>query len=100
MNMAEEDWYRPISENEVVIHLKVIPGASKNEVVGPYDGMLKVKLCAPPVDGKANKELIKYLSKITHSSRGDFKILSGLKSKTKKIQCKSSVVPFISDCFA
>jgi uncharacterized protein (TIGR00251 family) len=47
----------------VTIDVRVIPRASRSEVVGLHDGALKVRLAAPPVDGAANAELIKLLAK-------------------------------------
>lgn len=46
----------------VRLHLFIQPKSSKNEVVGPHNGELKIKITAPPVDGKANEELIEFLS--------------------------------------
>ncbi|KHD88949.1 MAG: hypothetical protein OM95_05635 [Bdellovibrio sp. ArHS] len=49
-------------EGGVRLHLFIQPKASKNEVVGPHNGELKIKITAPPVDGKANETLIEFLS--------------------------------------
>jgi len=47
-----------------VYKIKVIPNSSKNEIVEKMsDGTIKIKLKAPPIDGKANEELIKFLAK-------------------------------------
>jgi len=45
-----------------ILDVRVIPRASKSEVVGLHDGALKVRIASPPVDGAANAELIKVLA--------------------------------------
>lgn len=66
--------------------VRVIPRASRSEIVGEYDGSLKVKLASPPVDGAANAELIKLLAKKFDVPKGDVEILSGETSKNKRIK--------------
>ncbi|MFH1946724.1 MAG: DUF167 domain-containing protein [Candidatus Magasanikbacteria bacterium] len=69
--------------------IKVLPRSSKNEIVGKLpDGTLKIKLKAPPVDGEANTELIKFLSKEWKVPKSSIKILKGLTSKIKLIEIK------------
>lgn len=69
------------------IHLRVLPRSSKNEVVGLMaDGTLKVKLTAPPVDGKANDALIKLLADYFDKPKNKIKIASGTTSKNKTIE--------------
>ncbi len=47
----------------MIFDVRVVPRASKSEIVGEHDGALKVRIASPPVDGAANEELIKVLSK-------------------------------------
>jgi len=69
--------------------IKALPRSSKNEIVGELpDGTLKIKLKAPPVDGEANKELIKFLSKEWKIPKSNIKILKGKTNKTKLIEVK------------
>lgn len=72
--------------DSIIFNVRVIPRSSKSEIVGEYDGNLKVKLTSPPVDGKANKELIKLLSKELKTAKSDIKIVSGETSKSKRIE--------------
>ncbi len=65
------------------ITVRVVPRASKSEVVGEIDGVLKVRISAPPVDGAANAELIKLLAKHFGVSKSSVEIVSGSTSKTK-----------------
>ena len=64
----------------------MIPRASKSEIVGELGGALKIKLSAPPVDGAANKELIKLLSKQFGVSKSKIEIVSGETSKKKRVR--------------
>jgi uncharacterized protein (TIGR00251 family) len=76
-----------ISEKDgsVVFRVKVQPGASRNEVVGEMDGMLKLRIAAPPVDGKANQECRKFLAALLKVSPGSVDITSGAGSRAKTI---------------
>ncbi len=72
------------------IHLtvKVVPGSSRTEVVGRYDGMLKIKVAAPPEQGKANKMLIAFLAKMLGIRKNEVHITSGQTSSIKQIRCE------------
>jgi hypothetical protein len=73
----------PISRKETRILLHVHPGASRNEVVGFTGGVLRVKVAAPPVRDKANKELIAFLSQTLGVSKSALTIIYGRASKNK-----------------
>ena len=70
------------------IRLKVTPGTSRNEIVGFSDGVLQVKIAAPPVRGKANKELIAFLSQALGVSKSALSIAKGHTSRNKVITVK------------
>ena len=74
------------NDGDLIFGVGVIPRASKSEIIGEYAGALKVKLTSPPVDGAANKELIKLLSKEFGVSKTDIEIVSGQTSKRKKVK--------------
>jgi len=63
----------------------VHPNAARNELVGFSEGVLRVKVAAPPVKGKANKELIAFLAQKLGLSKGDLTILKGHSSRNKLI---------------
>lgn len=81
-----------ITENQdsIIFNVRVIPRSSKSEIVGEHDGDLKVKLSSPPVDGKANNELIKILSKELKVVKSNIEIITGETSKTKQIKIRTS----------
>ena len=67
------------------ITVQVQPGASRNQVTRYTDGVLHVQIAAPPVRGKANRELIEFLSDILGVSRGRLSIEKGHTSRRKVI---------------
>lgn len=61
------------------------PGAKKNEVVGIHDGLLKIKIKSPPIEGRANEELLRFLSTLFEIPMASMKIAKGELSRRKKI---------------
>lgn len=69
-----------------VIKIKLIPRASRNEIVGIMDdGTIKIKITAPPVEGQANQAVIKYLAEMLKISTVNIEIISGKTSHNKLI---------------
>ncbi len=68
------------------ITVRVIPNASRSEIVGRELGILKVKLAAPPIDGKANEALIKLLAEQYDIPKSMIRIVKGQTSKTKIVE--------------
>jgi uncharacterized protein (TIGR00251 family) len=62
------------------------PKSSKNEVVGPYRDGIKVKVTAPPVEGKANEALIRFLGRAFAISPSCIEIIKGLHSRQKTLR--------------
>lgn len=73
------------TEKGVVISVRVVPRSSRTECAGMQGDALKLKITAPPVEGKANEECIRFLSEILGVRRSDIAILSGHRSKNKQI---------------
>lgn len=71
---------------QILLKIKVEPRSSKSEVVGPYGDGLKVKLTSPPIEGKANKELIEVLAKKFGISKKNVEIIAGQSSKHKIVK--------------
>jgi len=74
-----------LSERGVELWLRVYPNAARNELAGFSEGVLRVRVAAPPVRGKANKELIAFLAQKLGLSKGDLTILKGHSSRNKLI---------------
>ena len=68
-----------------IVPVRVHPGARRNEVLGFSNGVLEVKVAAPPDKGKANKELIDFLSELLEVSQSRLTILRGQTSRSKLI---------------
>ena len=73
-------------DGAVSFNVRVVPRASGSQIVGEHDGALKVRIAAPPVDGAANTELIRFLAKRFRVSKSDIEIVAGKTSKTKRIK--------------
>lgn len=69
--------------NGVTLTLTIQANAHKSEIVGLYNDTLKIKIKAPPVDGKANKEIISFLSEKLGITQKNIEILKGDKNKNK-----------------
>lgn len=72
--------------DDAILTIRVVPRASKSEIVGFADGVLKIRIASPPVDGAANAELVKLLSKTFDVSKSRIAILSGQTSKMKQVK--------------
>jgi uncharacterized protein len=65
------------------ISVRVTPRASKNMVVGRRGDSLAVKLTSPPVEGRANRDLVKFLAKMLGVSTSSVSIVKGETSRNK-----------------
>jgi len=70
---------------DTILKVYLQPKSSKNEIVGPYRDGVKVKITAPPIEGKANKGLIQFLSKELGIPPSQVKIIKGQRSREKTL---------------
>ncbi len=75
-------------EGAVVLLVRVQPRASKDEIVGEMGGALKVRLQAPAVEDRANEALVDFLAQLLKTPRTAVRILSGERSRTKRIEIR------------
>lgn len=76
-----------MEKDSIVMTIHVIPGSKLNQIMGYMDnGPLKIKIKAKPLGGKANKELIKFLSDILEIKESCLEITSGLSSRNKIVR--------------
>ncbi len=96
MSMAEN--FSFISENKygTVISVKLVPNSSVNIIVDYNDDYIRVKICSPPIENKANKELINFFSKIFDINKSKIEIISGEKSKLKKLLFKDAKPEYVT----
>ncbi len=77
--------------------LKVSPGARKNEILGwendyPQVGrVLRLKIAAPPVEGKANKEIVLFLAKLLKVSKSSIELVHGTSGRIKLVEIPDDV---------
>ncbi len=72
------------------IKIRVVPNAPKSECVGPYGDAVKIKIAAQAVDGKANAELVKFLSKTLKVPKKAITIVTGDTSRDKLVEIEGA----------
>ena len=70
----------------IVIEVRVVPRAAKSGVAGLRDGAMLVRLNAPPVEGAANEELIEIVANALGVPRRAVTLVSGARSRQKRLQ--------------
>lgn len=75
----------PIHALSVGVRIRVHaqPGAKSTELAGLHDGALKVRVQAPPLEGRANEELIRFLAERLEVARSQITLIRGAKSRSK-----------------
>ena len=92
MNNCFYQW----QDENLFLRIKVQPKASKDEISEVLGNSLKVRITAPPVDGKANKHLIEFLAKIFKVPKSDVVLISGETGRDKRIKiCSPRQLPGI-----
>lgn len=81
------DWYR-WDGDDLLLFLKVQPKASRDELAEPLGDALKVRITAPPVDGKANSHLIRFLAKTFGVAKSAVILESGDGSRNKRLRIR------------
>ena len=88
MSSAWFHWH----ENQLELKLYIQPGAQRNEVVGLHANRLKVRIAAPPLDGKANGELLRFLAEEFGVARSRVSLLSGEAYREKRVEISSPTI--------
>jgi uncharacterized protein (TIGR00251 family) len=78
-------YLRTLPDGDLLLTLHVQPKARKNQLAGLHDNALKIRLTAPPIEGRANKAVIAFLARQLHLPKSAVRIKSGLQSREKKI---------------
>ncbi|MFA6002368.1 MAG: DUF167 domain-containing protein [Thermoleophilia bacterium] len=73
------------SADGTLLSVRVIPGAKKSKITGEAGGLLRVRLQAPPVEGKANRELLKLLARELDLKKRQVVLVRGEKSREKTV---------------
>ena len=77
-------WLAERDEN-ISLDVIVVPGSSRSRIIGPHGDRLKIALKAPPMDGKANRELLSLLAKVLEVPGKNLRILHGENNRRKTV---------------
>jgi uncharacterized protein (TIGR00251 family) len=90
MSLPQTTYLRLEKTGAVIVDIHVIPNASRTQGDGEHDGALRVRLHAPPVDGKANLALIVWLADALVIAKGDVELIRGQTSKRKQLRVSAA----------
>jgi len=79
-------WLRAEKSGDVIVDIHVIPNAARTQAEGVHDGALRVRLHAPPVDGKANLALMAWLATSLSVAKNQVSLVRGQTSKRKQLR--------------
>ena len=85
--LPAQDWIQD-GPTGAVVRIRVTPNGRRNEIQGVVDQLLKIRLRAPPVEGKANQALREYLAEIWDLSPGSVTLMRGDKSRIKMVHLR------------
>lgn len=80
----------------VELSVKVVPGASRDRVLGTWNGALRVAVCAPPEGGKANQALLRLLAEVLNVRPGAVAIVSGHGRPLKRVRIEPAEAEVVS----
>ena len=80
------DWFKQAADGRLTLTLHIQPGAKKTEFAGLHGDALKIRLAAPPVDGKANEALIRFVADQLGLAKSSVNLKSGQTSRRKVLE--------------
>jgi uncharacterized protein (TIGR00251 family) len=81
-------WYQH-TNNDLILTLHIQPGAKHSELAGLHGDALKIRLAAPPVEGRANDALLRFIADIFAVPLRDVELLRGAQSRSKTVKIKN-----------
>jgi uncharacterized protein (TIGR00251 family) len=84
------EWYRQAADGRITLTLHIQPGAKKTEFAGLHGDALKIRLAAPPVDGKANEALVKFVAETLKLPKSAVNLKSGQTSRRKVLEVQGA----------
>lgn len=93
MSQAAHAWCRQGSHGQLTLTLHIQPGAKRSECVGLHGDALKIRLAAPPVDGKANAALLEFIAGRLAVAKSAVLLKSGQTSRRKVVEVTAAVDP-------
>ncbi|MDO6680336.1 DUF167 family protein YggU [Shewanella sp. 4_MG-2023] len=76
-------------QQDLLLNLYIQPKASRDKIIGLHGDEIKIAITAPPIDGKANTHLTKYLAKAFKVPKSDVILLKGLQGRHKQVKILS-----------
>jgi len=86
--MSNSPWIEA-TDDGVLLSVKVVPGGSRDAIVGPLGDALKIKVSAPPEGGKANRAVCRLLAEALHIPIADVDVRSGHGQPHKRISVRN-----------
>ena len=90
-------WWRLAADGRITLTLHIQPGAKKTEVAGLHGEALKIRLAAPPVDGKANEALIKFVAETLRLPKSAVSLKSGQSSRHKVLELSGATPAAVAE---
>ena len=81
-----------LTNNGILLRLRVVPRASRTEILGIQGGLLRIRLAAVPVDGAANEALIRFLADRIAVPRSAVRVVSGQTSRSKVVEISGATL--------
>jgi len=76
-------------DGDLILNCHLQPRASRDEFCGRHGDSLKIRIKAPPIEGRANAQLTRFLAKAFGVARGDVEILSGELGRQKRVKIRA-----------
>ena len=73
-------------DRALVLRVRIQPRANRDEIAGQHGNRLKIRLRAPPVDGKANESLIRFVAELCGVAKANVEIISGTSGRDKRVR--------------
>ena len=90
------DWFRQSADGRLTLTLHIQPGAKKTEFAGLHGEALKIRLAAPPVDGKANEALLRFIAEVLHLPKSAVTLKSGQTSRHKVLEVNGTTADAVA----
>jgi len=92
MSVPDLPFLRIEKTGAVIVDVHVMPNAPKTQVQGLHDGALRIRLKAPPVEGKANQELVAWLARELKVPRASIELIRGDAARRKQLRVAQASV--------
>lgn len=90
------DWFRVAGDGGITLTLHIQPGAKKTEFAGRHGDALKIRLAAPPVDGKANEALVRFVAETLKLPKSAVSLKSGHTSRRKVLEVQGATAEAVA----